>query len=279
MIKACVIGWPVAHSRSPLIHNHWIKQHGISGIYDKVAVEPEHVAQFFERVRRGEYAGCNVTLPHKENVVALIDEADDRVRRIGALNTVWLEDNKLHATSTDGLGFVANVIDHYPNFECSGKTVTILGAGGSARALVDELLRQGVERIHVHNRTHARAEQIAEHFGKSVVAVDVEKLGQALDTTDLLINTTPQGMNSETQIDIPWMQLKPTSVVADIVYTPMITPFLKTAKDRDHKIVPGLGMLLHQAVIGFEKWFGVTPLVTPELHALVARDIDPDYQP
>jgi shikimate dehydrogenase len=279
MIKACVIGWPVAHSRSPLIHNHWIKQHGISGQYDKVAVEPEHLAQFFEGVRRGEYAGCNVTLPHKENVVALIDEADDRVRRIGALNTVWLHNNKLHATSTDGPGFVANVIDHCPNFECGDKTVTILGAGGSARALVDELLREGVERVYVHNRSQERAEKLSQHFGKSVVAVDTAQLPLALAATDLLINTTSQGMNSETQIHIPWVRLKPSAVVADIVYTPLITPFLKTAKDRDHKTVPGLGMLLHQAVIGFEKWFGVTPFVTPELHALVARDIDPDYQP
>ena len=275
MIKACVIGWPISHSRSPLIHNYWIKLHGIQGHYEKVAVEPASIAQFFDTVRRGDYAGCNVTIPHKETATAFIDEPDDRVRRIGALNTVWMRNQKLHATSTDGQGFIANVIDHCPTFRCAGKVVTILGAGGSARAIVDELLRQGVERINIYNRTQSRAEQLSQHFGKAVLAIDAAELSEALLKTDLLINTTPQGMNSEQQIDIPWQALNQTAIVADIVYTPLVTPFLQTAKSRGQVIVPGLGMLLHQAVIGFEKWFGVKPVVTQELHALVAHDIDP----
>jgi shikimate dehydrogenase len=279
MIKACVIGWPIAHSRSPLIHNYWINHHGLDGLYEKVAVEPEDLHGFFDQLRGGEFAGCNVTIPHKENAVVLIDSADDRVQHIGALNTVWRDGNKLHATSTDGPGFLANIIGHCPSFECGGKSATILGAGGSTRAIVDELLRQGIERISVYNRTKARAEQLAQHFGKSVIAIDATQTATALASTDLLVNTTSQGMNSDTQIDVPWSKLKPSAVVADIVYTPLVTPFLKTAKLRDHVIVPGLGMLLHQAVIGFEKWFGVTPQVTAELHTLVARDIDPDYQP
>ena len=278
MIKACVIGWPIAHSRSPLIHNYWIEHHGLQGSYDKVAVDPKTLPQFFKSIRQGNYLGCNVTLPHKETALRYVDEADDRARRIGALNTVWLRDHKLHATSTDGPGFIANVMDHCSGFKCNDLTVTILGAGGSARAIVDELLRQGVARIQVHNRTHARAEELSHHFGAAMNAVDAASLPQALSHTDLLINTTSQGMNDSSEVDLPWAQLKPGAIVADIVYTPLITAFLKTAKTRGHAIVPGLGMLLHQAVIGFEKWFGVMPEVTPELHAIVARDIDPDWQ-
>lgn len=279
MIKACVIGWPISHSRSPLIHNYWLKLHGINGHYEKRAVELTHLEQFLQSIRGGEYAGCNVTLPHKESAVAFVDEVNDRVLRIGALNTVWRRGNKLCATSTDGPGFYANVVDHCSDFEAEGKTITVLGAGGSARAIIDELLRQGAARIQIHNRTHARAEQLSQHFGKAVAAVDATELQRSLAVTDMLVNTTSQGMNSETQVDIPWAHLKPSAIVADIVYTPLVTPFLKTAQSRQHRIVPGLGMLLHQAVIGFEKWFGVTPKVTPELHTLVARDIDPEYQP
>jgi shikimate dehydrogenase len=279
MIKACVIGWPIAHSRSPLIHNYWIKQHELAGLYEKIAVEPKTLGEFFANMRHGKYAGCNVTIPHKETALAFVDEADDRVQRIGALNTIWLQDEKLHATSTDGAGFICNMADHYPDFTSRGKTITILGAGGSARALIDELLRQEAGLVQVHNRTHTRAADLARHFGKGVVALAAEDLKDGLKTTDLLVNTTSQGMNNEAQTDIPWDALKPDAIVADIVYTPLITPFLKTAKSRHHRIIPGLGMLLHQAVIGFEKWFGVTPRVTPELYSLVARDIDPDYQP
>lgn len=278
MIKACVIGWPIAHSRSPLIHNYWIKRYGLTGIYEQVAVEPSSLQSFFESLRQGNYAGCNVTIPHKENALSLIDQADERVRRIGALNTVWIQNKKLHATSTDGPGFMANVVDHQPTFHCEGKTITILGAGGSARALVDELLRSGAERVQIQNRTHERAEHLARHFGNDVDAIEATNLDAALATTDLLINTTPQGMNSDAQTEIAWGKLKRTAIVADIVYTPLITPFLRTAQSYEHNIVPGLGMLLHQAVIGFEKWFGVTPKVTPELYDIVAHDIDLDYK-
>jgi shikimate dehydrogenase len=279
MIKACVIGWPIAHSRSPLIHNYWIKHHGLSGNYDKKPVEPESLRTFFESLKQGDVAGCNVTIPHKETALAFMDHADERVRRIGALNTVWRVDGKLHATSTDGPGFVANVRDHCPAFQFKGATATVLGAGGSARAIVDELLRCGVTHIAILNRTTARAQQLSAHFGSGVRAVEVPQLSQVLQSTDLLINTTPQGLTTENRIEIPWDQLKTTAVVADIVYTPLVTSFLKAAQQRGHDIVPGLGMLLHQAVIGFEKWFGVTPKVAPELYAMVAKDIDPDYAP
>jgi shikimate dehydrogenase len=279
MIKACVIGWPINHSRSPLIHGYWLRQYQILGLYNKIAVDPVDLNRFLMNLREGDAAGCNVTIPHKETAVAFVDEPDDRVKRIGALNTIWREHGKLHATSTDGPGFVANVKSQLPNFTFEGKTVTILGAGGSARALIDEMLREGADQIFIYNRTHSRAERLAQHFGHAVKAIHAEQLAPSLMHTDLLINTTSQGMNGESQIEVPWTSLKQTAVVADIVYTPLVTAFLNLAKSRGHTIVPGLGMLLHQAVFGFEKWFGVRPQVTAELHTLIARDIDADYKP
>jgi shikimate dehydrogenase len=269
MIEASVIGWPISHSRSPLIHGYWLKKHGLDGSYTKQAVAPEHLEQFINSLREGQRVGTNVTIPHKEATLAFVDEPDERVRRIGALNTIWREADRLHATSTDGPGFIANV----------KRPVTILGAGGSTRALVDELLRQGVDDIRIWNRTEARAEGLAGHFGSPVKAVAAGHLPACFRDTGLLINTTSTGMNGEGELDLPWTSLAVRAAVADIVYTPLVTPFLQKARQRDHQIVPGLGMLLHQAVVGFEKWFGVRPEVTDELYTLVARDIDPGYQP
>jgi shikimate dehydrogenase len=279
MIEACVIGWPISHSRSPLIHGYWLKQHGIDGHYSKQAVTPAGLQDFISSLRHGQRVGANVTLPHKEAALQFVDEADDRARRIGALNTIWREDEKLHATSTDGAGFLANLRQTVPDFAVENAPVTILGAGGSARAIVDELLRTGVDRVSIHNRTISRAEALADHFGSRVRALADNELRTALTEAGLLVNTTSAGMNTEGELAIPWDKLSDRAVVADIVYTPLLTPFLVTARSRGHAIVPGLGMLLHQAVVGFEKWFGVFPAVTKDLHDLVARDIDPDYQP
>ncbi len=277
MIKASVIGWPIHHSRSPQIHAYWLKKHRINGSYDKQAVAPDNLQSFIETLRHGEHIGTNVTLPHKEKALAFIDEADDRVRRIGALNTIWRENGKLLATSTDGPGFLANIHQTEPKFDVAAGPVTILGAGGSTRAIVDELLRAGANRISIHNRTYNRAATLSHHFGPKVHAAQPTELESILASTALLINTTSAGMTGEDQLQVPWNKLKPTAVVADIVYTPLITPFLLEAQSRGHRIIPGLGMLLHQAVVGFEKWFGVRPEVTPDLYDLLARDIDPEY--
>jgi shikimate dehydrogenase len=279
MIKASVIGWPIAHSRSPLIHGYWLKQHGIAGSYEKIAVPSENLEACLKSLRSGEHIGTNVTIPHKEAAIAYVDEADDSVRRIGSLNTIWRENGKLRATSTDGYGFVTNVNSTIANFNWDSRVVTVLGAGGSARAIIYEMLRKGVDRIHVCNRNPTRAENLADFFGARVHAVDLNDLPSILANTDLLINTTPAGLKGEPGLDIVWAKLKAGSVVADIVYTPLVTTFLLQAQQYDHPIVPGLGMLLHQAVPGFHLWFGVRPTVTKELHDLVARDIFPDYQP
>lgn len=279
MIKASVIGWPISHSRSPLIHSYWLKQLAIDGTYEKLAVAPADLASFIATLRKGDHVGTNVTMPHKEQAVSLVDDPDDRARRIGALNTIWRDNGTLRATSTDGPGFLANLAQTLPSFHLAAGPVTILGAGGSARAIIDEVLRQGVDRIYLINRTFSRAEALAAHFGRYVTAVSSRDVETAISQSGLLVNTTSAGLADQSDITVPWHSLKSTAAVADIVYTPLITPFLQTAEARGHAIVPGLGMLLHQAVVGFEKWFGQRPVVTKELYDLVARDIDPDYRP
>jgi shikimate dehydrogenase len=279
MIKASVIGWPISHSRSPLIHGYWLKTLGLNGSYHKEAVAPENLGAFIANLHTGEHVGTNVTIPHKEAAIAFVDEPDDRVRRTGSLNTIWRDGNRLLASSTDGQGFVANVVQTLPGFDITSAPALVLGAGGSARAIVDELLRQGLNSILVWNRNPERAQALAQHFGQSVVAVGDSELPGAFSKCGFLINTTAAGMNGASSLDLPWNTLRQNVVVADIVYTPLITPFLQTAKAKGHAIVPGLGMLLHQAVFGFEKWFGVRPHVTPALYAFIARDIDPEYKP
>jgi shikimate dehydrogenase len=278
LIKACVIGDPVAHSRSPLIHGYWLKQHNIPGSYERVQVKPNELATFLKDLADNGYVGCNVTLPHKETAVAHISHIDERVHRCGALNTIYIEKGELRATTTDGTGFCANVMDHCPGFEFQGATVLIYGAGGSARPITDEVLRRGVAKVLIANRTFSRAEELASHFGSPVLALKHEAVADQLSKTDLLINCTSLGMKGEGEIDLDLTQLPRSAIVADIVYVPLVTDFLQRAKDLNLRIVPGLGMLLHQAVPGFEKWFGIRPEVTKPLHDLIARDIDPAFK-
>lgn len=276
MIKACVIGWPISHSRSPLIHNYWLAKHQISGSYERVAVEPANLSGFLKNLSANGYAGCNVTLPHKETAIAAIDHCDENVKTIGALNTVYLRGSKTYATSTDGDGFLQNLLAHVPDFVPEGKNITILGAGGSAKAIIHRLLKAHVNSITVANRTLSRVQDLRDSFGPKLIPVETQNLN--LKACDVLINTTSQGMSGQPQLELDLNSLPTTAIVADIVYVPLNTRILKTAGARGNPIVPGLGMLLHQAVQGFELWFGVKPEVTPELYALIARDIDPEFQ-
>ena len=279
MKKACVVGWPITHSRSPLIHGHWLKKHGIDGSYERKAIEPQDFPAFVENLPASGLQGFNVTAPHKEMAASLITHSDDRVRRTGSANTVYLREGQVHATSTDGAGFCNNVLAAIPGSSFSGKTVLMLGAGGSARAISDELLRRGVRHIHVANRTVSKAEDLRTIFGPQVIPVTPEEVIPLLSTCDLLVNTTTLGLNDKENPDIDVAKLKDAAIVADIVYVPLKTRLLREAEARGLRIVPGLGMLLHQAVEGFSLWFGVRPEVTQELYDLVARDIDPDYRP
>ena len=277
--NTCVIGWQIEHSRSPLIHGFWLKQHGIDGSYEKRAVQPAALGQFMHSLRQGAYVGCNVTIPHKQTILSLVDEPDDRVRRTGSVNTIYKSGSKICATSTDGQGFYANLIDHQPHYDVSKKPIVILGAGGSARAILDELLLQGATKIQIFNRTYERALELRRAFGSKIEAMAPTELRHSLESAGLLINTTPTGLAAKASIDIPWPVIDPATIIADIVYTPLKTRFLQEASEHGLPIVTGLGMLLHQAVVGFEKWYGVRPVVTSELHDLVARDIDQDFQP
>jgi shikimate dehydrogenase len=279
MIKTCVIGWPIAHSRSPLIHGYWLKSHGIAGSYARVAVEPANLRDFLKNLELNGYAGCNVTIPHKETAIPFVDHIDDSVKKIGALNTIYLKHGKTHATSTDGEGFYQNLLAHAPAFDIAQKQITILGAGGSAKAIIERLLREEVKSITVINRTTARAQEIKKTFGEKITVLEERMQVAALRSCDLLINTTSQGMVGQPDVLFDLSPLPEHAIVADIVYVPLKTSFLKAAEARGLHIVPGLGMLLHQAVRGFELWYGVEPEVTLELYTLIARDIDPDYQP
>jgi shikimate dehydrogenase len=274
MPRACVVGWPVSHSRSPLIHGYWLERHGIAGSYTRVAVKIEEAAGFLRDLMGRGYVGCNVTIPHKETAFAVADVTLPAARAAGAANTLWYESGKLLADNTDGVGFVENIRSTVPGFSFEGVVVSMLGAGGAARGIAHALLAAGVEEIRVFNRTRARAEALAEILGARIAAFDWSERNAGSQGAALLINTTPLGMNKADTLDIDMPLLDPGCIVADIVYVPLETPLLAAARRRGLVTVDGLGMLLHQAVPGFERWFGVRPEVTDELRALIVRDIE-----
>ena len=271
MQRACVIGWPVEHSRSPLIHRYWLKQYGIDGAYEKEAVRPEDLARFLGSLEARGYAGANVTLPHKEAALRAAESADEAAVTIGAANTLWLDpDGTLHASNTDAYGFMTNLKTKAPDWNKGRRPVMVLGAGGAARAIVHGLLTEGAASLLLANRTRDRAEALAQAFGPSVHVVDWEDRNQALAGCGLLVNATSLGMTGKDPLQLDLKALPADAVVADIVYSPLETKLLAVARARGNRVVDGLGMLLHQAVPGFELWFGVRPEVTPELRAHVA---------
>ena len=269
---ACVIGWPVEHSRSPLIHNYWLRQYGIAGEYRRELVPREEFASFVKSLATRGYVGANVTVPHKEAALAL-SEPDDRARAVGAVNTLWLDDDELRSTNTDVEGFLDNLDVCAPGWDRHAKTAVVLGAGGAARAVIYGLLERGVERLVVVNRTPARAESVQRQFGERVSAARWDKLDAALGDAALLVNTTTLGMQGQRALTIEVARLPGHAIVADLVYAPVRTPLLAAAQARELRTADGLGMLLHQAVRGFSLWFGKTPAVTPELRALVETDL------
>jgi len=271
MQRACVIGWPVEHSRSPLIHRYWLKQYGIDGAYEKEAVEPKDLARFLGSLEAHGYAGANVTLPHKEAALRLSAVADEAARAIGAANTLWLDQaGRLCAGNSDAYGFMTNLKAEAPDWNRGRRPVMVLGAGGAARAILYGLLNEGAARVLIANRTRDRAEGLAQAFGPSVQLVDWEDRHRAPAGCGLLVNATSLGMIGKESLDIDVKALPADAVVADIVYSPLETKLLAAARTRGNRVVDGLGMLLHQAVPGFERWFGVRPEVTPALKAHVA---------
>ncbi|NNM73687.1 shikimate dehydrogenase [Enterovirga aerilata] len=272
--RAFVIGHPVGHSRSPLIHGHWLARYGIAGSYERVEVPPEDLAPFLSRVETDGWVGGNVTVPHKEAACRLVGETTARARRLGSVNTLWLADGRLHGDTTDGEGFLASLADAVgPCWMDEVGTVLILGAGGAARAIVGALLDAGANRIVLANRTAARACGLASLAPSAIEAVPWEAIPNVLPRANLLVNTTQCGMKGQPRLELDLARLAEEAIVADIVYVPLETELLASARARGLRTVDGLGMLLHQAVPGFERWFGVRPDVTPELRAVVEADI------
>lgn len=271
--KAFIIGHPVAHSRSPLIHGHWLREHGIAGSYERIDVAPGDVADFVRTLPTSGFVGGNVTLPHKQAVCALADELDDAAKQIGAANTLWVEDGKVHAGNTDTLGFSANLDRAAPRWR-DAETALVLGAGGAARAILFALKQAGIERIHLVNRSRERAEELVAQFGPGITASEWDQRDALGEGAGLVVNTTSVGMHGQGGSPLDVGRLAPATIVADIVYTPLATPLLAAAARRGFTTVDGLGMLLHQAVPGFERWFGVRPTVTDELRAIIVDDIE-----
>ncbi len=267
----CVIAWPAGHSRSPLIHNYWIKQHGLNAEYRREAVPPEKFAEFIKNLRANGYVGANVTLPHKQAALTLT-EPDERSRAVGAANCLWYDDGKLRSTNTDVEGFLANLDTATPGWDRGLESAVVLGAGGGARAVVYALLRREVQRVYVINRTIPRAKELQKKFGARVVPAGWDEIGGLLGGAGLLVNTTSLGMVRQPPLEIN-LRCPASLVVADLVYDPLETKLLAAARDRGLRTADGLGMLLHQAVRGFELWFGIRPQVTAELRALVEADL------
>jgi shikimate dehydrogenase len=273
--NAFVVGHPIKHSRSPLIHGHWLRRYGIEGSYERVDVPPQAISAFLNSLAERGFRGGNVTIPHKEAAYRLAGELTDRARRLEAVNTVWLDDGRLHGDNTDILGYVAHLDQTLgTGWEAGIDSALVLGAGGAARAVVAGLLDRGVGRILVANRTLARAQEIVALAPPRVAAVAWSDLGKHMAAANLLVNTTSLGMAGQPPLDLDLRPMGADAVVSDIVYVPLETPLLADARRRHLRTVDGLGMLLHQAVPGFERWFGVRPEVTAELRALVVADIE-----
>jgi shikimate dehydrogenase len=268
---ACVVGWPIEHSRSPLIHNYWLKHYRIPGEYRREAVPPDQFRAFAQSLAARGYVGANVTVPHKEAALAW-SQPDDRARAVGAANTLWL-DGVLRSTNTDVEGFLDNLDACAPGWHQNLGKAVVLGAGGAGRAVIYALLERGVDRVVVANRTQRRAEDLRERFGARVHPVAWDERNGELNDAGLLVNTTTLGMGGQPELALDVGRLPSHALVADLVYVPLVTPLVRAAKARELRTADGLGMLLHQAVRGFLLWFGKKPEVTEELRALVEADL------
>ena len=273
--SACVIGWPVAQARSPVVHGYWLEKYGIAGTYDRREVAPEDMAPFMDQIRSGRsgLSGCNVTIPHKIAAFELADRPDELATALGAANTLWVEGGLIHASNTDGIGFTGNLDQVRPGWDKTKKAV-VLGAGGGARSIILALKRRGIGAVHIVNRTFARANELANRFGDGVFAHTMDELPSVMKGTGLFVNTTSLGMKGGAVPALDFSPMAKDALVADIVYVPLVTPIMAQAAEQGFATADGLGMLLHQAVFGFEKWFGMTPEVDDGLRAAVLEDLE-----
>ncbi len=269
---AAVIGHPVAHSKSPNVHGYWLRKYGLKGHYIPMDIEPDKLADLLPRLADLGFVGANVTIPHKERVMEIADLITDRATLIGAANTlIFRKDGRIHADNTDGYGFIENIRQAIPDWNPKSGPAVVFGAGGACRAVLASLIDVGVPRIILTNRTRIRAEKLREDFGNRVQVVEWVQAGNVLEEADLVVNTTSLGMTGKPEMRVPLDGLRPGAIVNDLVYTPLQTRLLATAEDRGCRVVDGLGMLLHQAVPGFERWFGKRPVIDENVRAAVLR--------
>ena len=277
-LLAGVMGWPVMHSRSPLLHNHWFKQHALAGAYLPLAIEPDRLAAALRSLHPLGFAGCNLTLPHKQKAMAVVDEVDVVAKRIGAISCVTVRaDGSLAGSNNDCFGFVQNLRHEQPLWRADAGPAVVLGAGGGARAVCYALMQEGAKEIRIVNRSRARAQELADEFrvaGVSLEAVPWERRDEVLEGAALAVNTTSLGMSGQPALEIRLDALPQSALVSDIIYVPLETPFLASARRRGNPTVNGLGMLLHQGRPAWKLWFGVEPAVTVELRQLLEHSLE-----
>jgi len=270
-ILAGVMGHPVAHSRSPVIHNHWIAQYKLRGSYVLLPVEGGNLGDALKGLKALGFAGCNVTIPHKVEAMKAMDWLHPVAKQMGAINTIVVQpDGALHGFNNDGFGYIQSIKDAKPDWQANAGPITVLGAGGAARAIVLSLINEGATQIRLINRTKSKAEALAHEFGSAVKVVDWSERNQALANIAMLVNTTNQGMHGQPELEIDLTDLPKSALVSDAIYIPLETPLLAQARTRGNTTVNGLGMLLNQARPAFNAWFGVLPEITPELHKAIA---------
>lgn len=273
-LLAGVMGWPVMHSRSPLMHNYWFKQQGLAGTYVPLAIEPKDLADALRALRPLGFAGCNLTIPHKLEAMKIVDRVDDVATKIGAISCVVVQpDGSLFGTNNDWLGFIGNLKQQAPDWRADAGPIAVIGAGGGARAVCYGLMQEGAKEIRLVNRTRDKAERIAEEFGGPIKVLPWEQRHDALDGVGTVVNTTSQGMVGLPALDLQLDMLPRSALATDIIYTPLESPFLAAARERGNRTVNGLGMLLHQGKPAWRLWFGVEPEVTPELREMMERSI------
>ena len=269
---AAVIGHPIAHSKSPNVHGYWLRKYGLKGHYIPMDIAPDKLADLLPRLADLGFVGANITIPHKEKVMEIADLITDRATLIGAANTlIFRKDGRIHADNTDGYGFIENIRQAIPDWNPKSGPAVVFGAGGASRAVLASLLDVGVPKIMLTNRTRIRAEKLKEDFGNRIQVIDWVQAGNVLEDADLVVNTTSLGMTGKPEMRVPLDGLKPGAIVNDLVYTPLQTRLLATAEQQGCRVVDGLGMLLHQAVPGFERWFGKRPVVDENVRAAVLR--------
>ncbi|HYU68502.1 MAG TPA: shikimate dehydrogenase [Burkholderiales bacterium] len=273
-LLAGVMGWPVMHSRSPMLHNYWFKKHDLAGAYVPLAIRPEGLAAALRALHPLGFAGCNLTIPHKQQAMTIVDEVDALARSIGAISCVVVRpEGSLSGTNNDCYGFIQNVRQEQPGWRADAGPIVVIGAGGGSRAVCYGLAREGAKEIRLLNRTFARAKEIADEFGGPIKALPWEQRHEVLEGAAMLVNTTSCGMVGQPLLDIRLDKLPESALAADIIYIPLETPFLAAARSRGNRTVNGLGMLLNQGRPAWKAWFGIEPEVTAELRAMVERTI------